>query len=222
VPGTARRRGARRRGRSEVASLPVQTVILARHAESKFSVRRTCNGDPATCEGLTDEGREQARALGRLLADDPIDLCVTTEFRRAQETADIALEGRDVARLVLPELNDIGFGRFEGALLDEYRRWALTAPPDEIGPGGGESRAAAATRFARGYRTVLERPEPVALVVCHALPIRYLLSALIERDPTAVVEPVAYAEPHRFSAAQVGRAVERLERWGERPAWAAA
>lgn len=200
----------------------MQTVILARHAESKLSVRRACNGDPTACEGLTDRGREQAVALGRLLADDPLELCVTTDFRRAAETADIALEGRDVLRLVVPELNDIRFGSYEGRLLEDYRRWAHAATPDEECPGGGESRAAAAERFAHGFRIVLERPEALALVVCHALPIRYLLSALIERDPAAVVEPVAYAEPHRYSAAQLGRAVERLERWSAQPAWAAA
>lgn len=200
----------------------METVVLARHAESRFSVRHACNGDPATCEGLTDEGRAQAGALGRLLADDPLELCVTTEFRRTQETADLALGGRDVPRLVVPELNDIRFGSFEGGLLEDYRRWGHAATPDEECPGGGESRAAAAARFARGFRGVLSRREGVALVVCHALPIRYVLSALLERDPSAIVEPVAYAEPHRFSAAQLERGVERLERWSARPAWAAA
>lgn len=192
-----------------------------RHAESRFSVRQTCNGDPSACEGLTEDGREQAYALGRLLADDPIELCVTSEFRRTQETADLALEGRDVPRLVLPELNDIRFGRFEGALLADYRRWAHAAAPDDPCPGDGESRADAAGRFARGLRNLLERPEAVVLAVAHALPLRYVLSALLEQDPAAVVEPVAYAEPHRFTAAQLERAVLRLARWSERPAWAA-
>ena len=199
----------------------MRTVILARHAESRFSVTGTCNGDPASCEGLTDEGREQARALGRLLADDPLELCATTEFRRTQETADLALEGREVPRLVVPELNDIRFGSYEGALLTEYRSWAHAAAPDDACPGGGESRAEAAGRFARGFRVLLERNEDVVLAVAHALPIRYVLSALLEQDPAAVVEPVAYAEPSRFTAGQLERAVLRLARWSERPAWAA-
>jgi broad specificity phosphatase PhoE len=147
---------------------------------------------------------------------------VATEFRRTEETAALALGRREVPRLVVPELNDIRFGSFEGGLLEDYRRWAHAAGPDEECPGGGESRAAAAARFARGFRTVLERPERLALVVCHALPIRYVLSALLERDPSATVEPVAYAEPHRFSAAQLERGVERLERWSARPVWAGA
>jgi broad specificity phosphatase PhoE len=199
----------------------VRAVLLVRHAESEFSVRGSVNGDPTVAGGgLTERGRAQARGLGSLLADDPVDLAVTSEFLRARETADLALAGRDVPRLVVPELNDIRFGSFEGKPLDEYRGWAWSAGPADACPGGGESRAAAAERFARGFRTVLARPEQLALVVVHALPIRYVLSALLEQHPTAIVEPVAYAEPHRFSAAQLERAVERLERWCADPVFA--
>ena len=197
----------------------MRTVILARHGESEFSARSACNGDPTVAGGLTAVGRRQAEALGMLLADDELDLCATTEFPRTRETADIALAGRDVPRVVVPELNDIRFGRFEGGLLEEYRRWALSAGPDEECPGGGESRAAAAGRFAAGFRTLLARPEQRVLVIAHALPIRYVLSALLERDPSAIVEPVAHAEPHRFSAQQLESAVERLERWAANPVW---
>ena len=199
----------------------METVILARHAESEFSARAACNGDPAVGGGaLTEVGREQARALGTLLAADDVALAVTTEFARTQETAALALEGRVVPLLVVPELNDIRFGSFEGALLADYRGWASNAGPADECPGGGESRAAAAARFARGFRTVLERPEPTALVVAHALPIRYVLGALLEHDPAATIEPVGYAEPHRVGAGQLGRAVARLERWAAAPVFA--
>ena len=199
----------------------MERVILARHGESEFSASGMVNGDPAVGGGaVTERGREEARALGMLLADDPIDLCVTSEFARTRETADLALAGRDVPRLVLPELNDIRFGRFEGRLLDEYREWAHAAGPGDECPGGGESRSAAAARFATAYRQLLARPEETILVVAHALPIRYALSALMEADPAAVVEPVQHAEPHRMSAPQLQRVAERLETWCENPVFA--
>ena len=66
---------------------------MARHAESVFNVRGVLNGDPAVPGGLTDNGREQARWLGERLKNERIDLCVTTEFERTRETADIALAG---------------------------------------------------------------------------------------------------------------------------------
>lgn len=179
------------------------------------------NGDPRVVGGaLTAAGREQALALGDLLADDAIDLCVTSEFARVRETADIALAGRDVPRLVLPELNDIAFGRFEGGPLEEYQLWAHAHGPADDCPGGGESRVDAAGRYAAAFRRLLARPEKTILVVAHALPIRYLLSALIEQNPSAIVEPVSHAEPHRFSAAQLARATERLESWCRNPVFA--
>jgi broad specificity phosphatase PhoE len=198
----------------------VRTAILVRHAESEFSVRGLVNGDPRAELGLTQVGREQATALGTLIRDDPIDLCAVTEFARTAETADIALAGRDVPRLVVPELNDIRFGSFEGGSFDEYVRWAHTHGPAEDSPGGGESRVDAARRFIAGYRTLLERPEETLLVIGHALPIRYILSALVELDPAAKVDPVEHAEPFRVSAAQLERAIERLEAWTRNPVFA--
>jgi broad specificity phosphatase PhoE len=200
----------------------VERLVIVRHAESEFSAVGRVNGDPAVDGGgLTDRGRRQARALGGLLADEPIDLCAVTEFARTLETAALALAGRDVPTIVVPELNEIGIGSFEGGSLAEYRTWARANDPTADCPGGGESRVAAATRFARGFRVLLDRPEPTILAVSHGLPVRYLLFALVERDPTAIVEPVEHAEPHRVSRAGLERAVERLERWCAAPAWAA-
>jgi broad specificity phosphatase PhoE len=199
----------------------VERVILVRHGESESSAGRTCNGDPARAgNGLTERGREQARALGLELADESIDLCATSEFARTRETAELALAGRDVTRIVVPELNDIRFGRFEGGGLDEYRAWAGAHGPDDQCPGGGESRAQAARRFAAGYRTVLAHPEQTALVVAHVLPIRYALSALADQDPTPLIERVVECEPFRVSDAQLERAVARLEAWAEAPVFA--
>ena len=55
----------------------MERAIFARHGESEFSAAGTVNGDPLVEGGaLTDRGREDARALGMLLADDEIYLCV--------------------------------------------------------------------------------------------------------------------------------------------------
>ncbi len=192
----------------------MERALLARHGESKASVLGLANGalDPAV--RLTERGREEARGLGRLLSGEPIDLAVTTELARTQETADLALAGRDVPRLVVPELNEIRYGSYEGATLGEYRGWAGAAGPEELAPGGGESRAQVAARFARGYRAVLARPERTILVVGHALAIRYVLTG-----PAPVVESVPYAQVFPFARDELEAAVERLEAWASEPRW---
>jgi broad specificity phosphatase PhoE len=199
----------------------MEQVILARHGESELSVVGTVNGDPTTACALTGTGEAQARRLHELLGDVEIDLCVTSEFERVRQTADLALAGRDVPRLVVPELNDVRFGRFEGGTLADYREWASANAPTIEAPGGGESRSATVERYVRAYRTVIARPERTILVVAHGLPIRYVLNALEEVDPAPLVDQVAYAEPYTLSAAQLEQAVERLARWAAAPAWAA-
>ena len=197
----------------------METVILARHGESAHSAAGLVSGDPAEPRGLTEIGRGQARRLGKLLADEPIDLCVTSEFVRMRETADLALAGRPVPRLVVPELNDVRFGEFEGRPFDDYRAWARERDPTEA-PPGGESRADVAARYVRGFGRVLERAEATVLVVAHGLPLRYTLLALVGLDPTPIVEQVPLAEPYRLSRDDLERAMARLERWSREPVWA--
>lgn len=196
----------------------MRRAVLARHGESEFSVRGVMNGDPGLAGPLTEDGVAQACMLGEALREMPIDLCVITEFERTRETADVALEGRDVPRLVVPELNDIHVGEFEGGLLETYRAWARDRSPVEI-PAGGESRAGVAERFARGFRQVLDRPEETVLVVAHGLPIRYVLLAIDETEPRPVVESVDYATPYPLSRSDLEHAVERLELWVKDPVW---
>jgi 2,3-bisphosphoglycerate-dependent phosphoglycerate mutase len=197
----------------------VETVILARHGESELSAAGLVSGDPAEPRGLTEIGREQARRLGERLAGDPVDLCVTSEFVRVRETADLALAGREIPRVVVRELNDVRFGEFEGQPFEVYRAWARARDPTEA-PTGGESRAEVAARYVRGFRRVLERPERTILVVAHGLPLRYTLLALEDLDPTPIVEQVPLAEPYRLTRAELERATARLERWSRSPVWA--
>jgi broad specificity phosphatase PhoE len=143
-----------------------------------------------------------------------------TDFRRTQETAEVALAGREVPLVVVPELNEIRFGRYEGGLLADYRVWAWEAPADELCPGGGESRGEAAARYARAFATLLERPEATVLAVAHALPVRYLLDAADGRPPVARIEPVPHAQPFRIDGESVGRAVGTLEAWAASPVFA--
>jgi broad specificity phosphatase PhoE len=196
----------------------MQRAILVRHGESEFSLRNAMNGDPSVSCPLTAEGEEQARRLAAALADDAIDLCVVTEFERTRRTAELALGGRDVPRLVVPELNDIRVGEFEGGPLEVYRAWARERSPVEV-PPGGESRAQVAERYARGFRIVLGRPEETILVVAHGLPIRYLLIVTEGGVPGPIVPSVDYATPYPLGRSELEEAIERLERWVAEPSW---
>ena len=191
-------------------------IVLARHGESEYSARGLCNGDITVAVPLTPRGREEAQRLGESLPE--IELCVTSEFQRAQETADIALAGRTVPRLVLPDLNDPLVGLYEGLTVDEYRKWAGTASSsDEL--EDAESRLALVQRYARGFRTVVERPEESILAVCHSLPIAYALEARDGREPALHMPFAEHATPYPFTRAELGAAVALLEAWVADPTW---
>jgi probable phosphoglycerate mutase len=192
----------------------LNTAILVRHAESEFSARAAVSSDPAVSNPLTPGGEEQARALGAALAAEAIDVCVVTELERTRRTAELVLERRQVPIVVVPELNDPRAGRFDGGPLDDFRAWAWEHGSADEPPGGGESRVALASRLARGYRRVLERPETTVLVVGHALPMAYVLGG-----PTPRIEMLDYVTPHRLERDELEAAVERLEAWAAAPTW---
>jgi len=197
----------------------MECVILARHGESVFSARQLVNGDVGVAGPLTERGEAEARELGRSIAADRIDLCVTSDFERTRQTADVALAGRDVPRLVVPELNDPRYGGFEGGGLEEYRSWASAATSRDEVPGGGESRWQILDRYVRGFRQVLARAEETVIVVIHSLPIAYVLAAHKRTLPAQRVPLVAHAHPYRFAPAELDAAVTLLEDWCAAPTW---
>jgi broad specificity phosphatase PhoE len=185
-------------------------VVLARHGESESGARGVVGGDGP----LTERGREQARALGRELSSFPVDLCVTSAARRARETAELALEGRQVAVEVVADLGDVRFGAFDGRPLGEYRDWIAAHAPTEA-PSGGENRVETLRRFTRAFRSILERPERHVLVVAHGLTI----AAVLDARPQPVVANAPYGHAERLTRAALEDALHRLERWCESPAW---
>ena len=190
-----------------------------RHAESVLSARGLANGRVDVRCPLSARGTAQARALAQKLADEDIDLCVTSELERTRETAELALADRAVPQLVFPELNDPLYGRYEGGPLADYIAWAHANDSAAEPPGGGERRQQLVARYAAGFRRMLERPERTILVVTHSLPIAYMLLALAGRDPAPRVPLVEYATVQEIPARELIRAVGRLEGWCAAPTW---
>ena len=170
-------------------------------------------------EGLSEQGVGEALALREALASEDVDLGVATRLVRTQETLELALGPRAVERLVLPALDEIGFGAFEGGPLAAYRAWAWSHAPDAECPGGGESRVEAAERIAGALDALLVRPERVVLAVSHALPVRYVFDASDGTFPTARITPVPHAIPFALTSEQVAEAARTLRSWATAPAF---
>lgn len=198
----------------------MERLILARHAESEYSLRGLLNGDPAVGVGLTERGEAEARRLGRELAREPLELGVHTGFPRTRATLELALAGREVPTVEEPRLADPRAGSFEGLTLDEYRAWAWNQGSRIEAPGGGESRLGIVQRYSDAFRALLDRPERTILVVLHALPIAYLLLARDGDPPRPQMGiGVELARPYPFTRAELERALGVLAAWCASPTW---
>jgi broad specificity phosphatase PhoE len=188
----------------------VQLTLLARHGQSLLNVDRIINGDPARDRGLSPLGIEEGQGLARQLAAVAIDLCLVSAFPRAHQTADLALVGRGVPRIVDADLDDIRIGELEGLRLDDYEAWKHAHTRDDPFPGG-ESLNDAARRYADALERVLARTEETILVVCHEIPVRYAANAAAGSEQLdGPLHKVANATPYVFDAAGLRRAVDRM------------
>jgi broad specificity phosphatase PhoE len=192
----------------------VRLLVLARHGQSVFNVSGLVNGDPELDRGLSDAGRGAAEALGVELAALPIDVCVTSRFPRAKETATLALGSRapEIPQIVDQDLDDIRIGELEGRTLADYREWKHAHTRADRFPGG-ESLAEAAARYADAFDRLATRAEETILCVCHEIPVRYAINAAAgSPDPDRPFHDVPNATPYLFDAAALTRAAAALRR----------
>jgi probable phosphoglycerate mutase len=184
--------------------------VIARHGESSLNVENRVNGDPSVPVRLTDKGRDEARLLGRQIAHIPLDLCVHTRFLRTRETAELALEGRNVPFEELPGLDDIDIGELEGQTIDEYHLWKRAHTRRDAFPGG-ESLDEAARRYADAFEQLLNRSEPTILVVTHEIPLRYAINGADGSDDLdGPTHNLANATPYLFDKAALRHAIGRI------------
>lgn len=172
------------------------TLLLARHGETPWNREGRVQGWAAT--GLTDRGREQARALGSWLDREyGIDRVIASDLERTRATTAGVREAAD--GVPAPEfdgaLRERGFGVYQGFLADEMvdrfpdyddTESILTLPID---PLNGESVGGFIDRVERGWDRVTDTVEngETALVVTHGGVLKLLRAMLTDRDREAML-----------------------------------
>ncbi|MDD3642507.1 MAG: histidine phosphatase family protein [Candidatus Krumholzibacteria bacterium] len=94
-------------------------VHLVRHGESTYNAVRRVQGNGDGI-GLSETGRRQARMLGERLRSMVFERAFCSSAERALETARLAL-GEDFPLELRDELREIGFGEWEGLLVEDVR-----------------------------------------------------------------------------------------------------
>ncbi|MDG1478959.1 MAG: histidine phosphatase family protein [Myxococcota bacterium] len=192
------------------------TWILIRHGESTANLARRLSGWHDV--ELTKTGVEQARAAGELIAHHSVDRVISSDLRRAAETARHAIavwaEARGAAPPPLtltPALRERDLGSLQGKHIDTLRATNQMSPllGWDTAPPGGESLETVITRSIPALLSI-DGPGCVA-VFAHGGVIRGLMGLLSSAPLSEVgVRKIPNATPIFVELGEGG--------WGEQAA----
>jgi len=157
-------------------------LIIVRHGITDWSVEKRYCG--RTDIPLNNSGKKQAAELCRVLSSEKIDAVYTSSAKRAHEFAKIAFEKLPIA--VMPELNEMAFGIFEGLTYDEimrkhheiYTKW-IEDPSGEDIPEG-ESMGDFKKRIESAFKKIIRHGEnKTSAVITHAGTIKMIISNIL-------------------------------------------
>ncbi|HEY2769677.1 MAG TPA: histidine phosphatase family protein [Solirubrobacteraceae bacterium] len=155
------------------------TIVLVRHGETEWSLsgQHTSRTDLP----LLEEGQKRAKVVGGELAGRSFALVVSSPYRRARETAELAGFAEPE---IWDDLHEWAYGEYEGLTTPEIREqnpeWNLWTD----GCPGGESPAQIAAR-ADGVLARLREADGDALVFAHGHILRVTAARWMEMDVTA-------------------------------------
>lgn len=163
----------------------MKRLILVRHGQTEWNADRRLQGQ--TDIALNDRGRGQARALAPMVADLAPDHAVTSDLKRAAETARLL----GVAATPDPALREQDLGVWTGRAIadiladtpDDYRNWRA----GRFVPEGAESWDGFRTRIKSALDAALAACDRTAVIVCHGGVIRAALDATLDLTPARII-----------------------------------
>jgi alpha-ribazole phosphatase/probable phosphoglycerate mutase len=173
-------------------------VLLVRHAETDLRGTFCGHTDPS----LNETGRAQLPAILERIGNPAVTLVVSSDLRRAQETAAPIAERFKVSHLLRPGLREIYFGEWEGLTWEQIeardpdfaRRWHQEFPNLTI--PGGESLSHFEARIAAELDYLRTLPQDgVTVVVTHGGVLRSMLKA----SGNAAQDQIHYGEVFQYS-----------------------
>ena len=158
-----------------------------RHGATQLTAEDRFSG--ANGVDLSEQGRDQVRALAERLAEFPIAAIYASPLSRTLETADILAVPHAREIQPRPGLREIDHGHWEGLTRaeveerypEEYSAWE--ADPFTYAPAGGESGVAVLARALPVIREiVVAHAGETVLVVSHKATLRLTLASLLGFD----------------------------------------
>lgn len=160
-------------------------LYLTRHGETEWNVQKRMQG--RLDSALTKHGEEQARRLGQRLHNHPVDVIYSSTSGRALQTSQLIKGERDIPIISDSNLQEMGFGRWEGMTHHEIQSNEETDAtqyhhfwnnPHLFEPfNGGETFAGVEQRALTVVkRIVQENQNKTILLISHAVVIKLILA----------------------------------------------
>ena len=175
---------------------PPTTLVLVRHGVTAHTTEKRFSGGLASANpGLSDEGRDQIRAIAEWLSPlaDRVDAVVTSPVRRTRESAEILAEAlrspaRGGAGLRRDGVRDLGRADVRRGRREAPGRPRRLAGLPRHRPGrSGESFRSVEERVLAGLQRLLDdHAGKTVVVVSHVTPIKTLVAHALDAPLTSV------------------------------------
>ena len=162
-------------------------LILARHGQTEWNKEWKFQGHTNT--NLTETGKLQAALLAKRLENWNFDVVYSSPLERALFTAKEITKSRNFEPIILPELQEINFGSWEGQSIHSlennnneiFSRWR--ADPFFNPPEGAETWQQISDRLSKAINFVLSSNHKNIILVSHGGIIRALHAVLLGFNP---------------------------------------
>lgn len=159
-------------------------LYLIRHGETVDNVAQIMQGQTQGC--LTEHGREQAEEVAARLAKEKIDAIVSSDLRRAIQTAEIISTRHGLPVSVTPLLRERDWGSFTGRYIPDLK--------DEVWPEDIESLDCLLERAQRFLEYIMTNYEGQTVVaVGHGI-VNKAIQAVFYHKPMNQVQRMSNAE----------------------------
>jgi probable phosphomutase (TIGR03848 family) len=160
---------------------PMTTILLIRHAVNDFvKTGKLAGWTPGV--HLNDEGKAQAEALGKRLAEAPIKYLYSSPLERTMETAEAIKQHHPNLEIKINEqIGEVRYGDWEGqsiAALNGRKMWQVVQqyPSRAVFPNGEAMRDVQVRAVKAIEELVIAHPREMVAVVSHADLIKMLLA----------------------------------------------
>jgi broad specificity phosphatase PhoE len=162
------------------------SIVLVRHGQTAWNASEVFRGRIDI--ELDETGLKQAELLGEYLSQHELEAVYSSPLKRAVQTAEVITFHHGLAAEIVPGLNDMDFGEWQGLSLQDVRSrfselfemWS--SEPHRVRIPSGESLDDIRQRVLTLINRIVDKYEGTVVLVSHRVVNKVLICALLGLD----------------------------------------